>query len=158
MPLRLTSSAFVNGAPMPERCTCEGGDISPGLTWDNVPSDTRGFALVCSDPDAPDGTWYHWAIFNLPIEAAGLPEGMPKSASIQMGAGSMVQGTNDFGNPGYGGPCPPVGHGRHRYQFVLTALDVPSLPVAGGGDCRDVEKAAAEHAVAVATLTGTFER
>lgn len=158
MSFRLTSNGFVNGAPIPERFTCDGGDTSPSLTWDSLPPETRGFALVCSDPDAPNGTWYHWAIWNMPIEAAGLPEGMPKSASIQMGSGTMVQATNDFGNAGYGGPCPPPGHGKHRYNFVLTALDVPSLPVGAGADCRDVEKAAAEHAVAVATLTGTYER
>lgn len=158
MSFRLSSNAFFNGSPIPVAHTCDGDDVSPPLAWENMPSATRGLALVCSDPDAPAGTWYHWAVWNMPIEAAGLPEGMPKAVAIQLGAGSMVQATNDFKKPGYGGPCPPKGHGRHRYEFVLSALNVPSLPVGAGADCRDVEKAAADHAIAVARLIGTYER
>lgn len=96
MPLRLIStSGLFNGAPIPERFTCDGDDVAPGFSWVDVPSETRGFSLVCSDADAPGGTFYHWAVWNMPIEAAGLPEGMPKTDVIQMGSGTMVQGTKD---------------------------------------------------------------
>lgn len=155
---RLSSSSFFNGSPIPVRFTGDGDDVSPALSWNGQPYETNSFSLVCSDPDAPNGTWYHWAMWNIPHEAAGLPEGMPKTPVIEMGAGSMVQGTNDFKNPGYGGPMPPEGHGLHHYHFTLTALSVPSLPIGAGADCREVEKAAAEHALAVAQWMGTYER
>ncbi len=116
--MTLTSPAFADGGPIPAKHTGEAEDVSPALSWSKVPDGTRSFALICHDPDAPlvkPGTYgyVHWVLYGIPGDATGLPEG----------AGGYVQGTNDFGKPGYGGPMPPPGHGTHRYFFWLLALD-----------------------------------
>lgn len=154
MTLVLTSPAFADGARIPERFTCEGDDVSPPLAWSGAPAATRSFALVMSDADATAGTWYHWAIFDLPAATAGLAEGHPRDG----GAGGVRQAVTDFRRTGYGGPCPPRGHGPHRYTFHLMALDVARLDVPERADCRAVERAAARHTLAEARLIGTFAR
>lgn len=151
MPMRLTSSAFGNHEPMPSRFTCDGDDRPPPLTWSGAPATTRSYALVCRDPDAPGGTWYHWAAFDIPVAVHGLDGAAPPGAT-------MRQAINDFHKRGYGGPCPPQGHGRHRYQFTLYALDVDHLDVAPGSDCRTVERAARGRALDSADLTGVYQR
>lgn len=152
--LCLTSPAFEADQRVPDRFTCEGGNGSPPLSWNAPPSETRSFALVCSDPDAPAGTWYHWAVFDIPPERRTLEEDFPVDGRI----GVIRQAMNDFGRTGYGGPCPPPGHGDHHYHFRLLALDVEHLAVAASPDCRDIEREAARHVLAETTLTGTFSR
>lgn len=154
MALRLTSPAFAQGERIPTLHTCEGADISPPLRWDGAPSQTRSFALVCSDPDAPVGTWYHWGIFDIPAGADHLDAGFPTDARV----GDIGQAVTDFRRTGYGGPCPPRGHGTHHYNFRLIALDVETLDVAASPDCRDVERQAGYHAIAEAVLTGLYSR
>jgi Raf kinase inhibitor-like YbhB/YbcL family protein len=154
MTLVLTSPAFADGARIPERFTCEGDDVSPPLAWSGAPAATRSFALVVSDADAPAGTWYHWAIFDLPAATAGLAEGQPRDGR----AGNVRQAVTDFRRTGYGGPCPPRGHGPHRYTFRLLALDVARLEVPERVDCRAVERAAVPHTLAEARLIGTYAR
>ena len=154
MTFQLHSSAFSDGDPIPARFTCEGKNVSPPLKWDGVPDDVKGFALVCSDPDAPAGTWYHWAVDTIPADARALPEGF-SPIPAQKG---MHQSNNDFKRPGYGGPCPPPGDGVHHYRFVLMALDVPLLDLEDEVTCRQVEQLASNHAIAQATLTGTYSR
>src|SRR5262249_23044587 len=117
--MRLTSSAFQEGKPIPTPYTGEGPDKSPALAWDGVPDGTKSFALICDDPDAPRGTWVHWVLFNLPADTRSLPEGVPTDDRLPSGA---LQGTTDFKRPGYGGPYPPPGK-PHRYFFKLYALD-----------------------------------
>ncbi len=117
--LVLTSPAFADGETIPRKFTGDGEDVSPELRWDNVPSGTRSFALMCSDPDAPLGTFIHWVIYDLPADVRHLPEGMPKTGVLDNGA---RQGVNGFRNTGYNGPKPPPGR-PHRYIFRLYALD-----------------------------------
>ncbi len=152
MTLTLESSAFRSGADMPERFTGDGEDASPPLAWSGAPSATRSFAIVCSDADAPGGTWYHWAIFDIPRSAVELAEHHPPSG------GTPLQALNDFGKPGYGGPLPPAGHGPHRSRFRLYALDVERLGLPAKVRCRDVERAAEAHGIARADLFARYSR
>jgi Raf kinase inhibitor-like YbhB/YbcL family protein len=117
---------------------CTGGNISPELRWDNIPAGTKSLALQVYDPDAPSGSgFWHWAVYNIPPTATGLPRGAGNSAtSLPAGA---FGGNTDFldtgatnGNGNYGGPCPPVGDSPHRYIFTLFAVAVDKLEVAGG--------------------------
>src|SRR5262245_55217674 len=114
MSLRLTSSAFVNGGPIPSQYTCDAAHASPPLAWTGVPQGAKSLALIVDDPDAPDPdhpkrTWVHWVLYNLPPANGSLPTGVTPD---QLPAGA-IQGTNDWPRVGYGGPCPPIG--RHRY-------------------------------------------
>jgi Raf kinase inhibitor-like YbhB/YbcL family protein len=154
MPFRLQSKVILEGRPIPPIYGCEGKDISPPLEWHDAPEGTLSFTLVCSDPDAPGSTWYHWAVFDIPTAVRGLPEAYPPDAE----AGQVRQGLNDFKKLGYGGPCPPKGHGPHRYRFVLTALGVATLGLKAGSDARAIETAAAKHSLGQATLTATYAR
>jgi Raf kinase inhibitor-like YbhB/YbcL family protein len=142
----LTSSAFANGAEIPTRHTCEGEDVSPPLAWSDVPEAAHSLALVCDDPDAPGGTFTHWLAWGIDAGSQGLGEGERPPA----------EGENDFGRTGYGGPCPPHGHGPHRYSFRLYALsEEPGLQP--GASKADVSAVVA-GALAVAELQGTYER
>jgi Raf kinase inhibitor-like YbhB/YbcL family protein len=150
--MRLTSSTFANDGKIPTRFTCDGADVSPPLAWSGAPKEARSFAIVCSDPDAPNGVWYHWAIFDIPRGMAELHEHcMPDGAS-------PAQTHNDFGKTGYRGPCPPRGHGRHHYHFELLALDVAQLNLPATAGCRAVEEAARSRALATAELVGVYSR
>lgn len=154
MSFTLRSPAFGANTRIPVRHTCDGADLSPPLSWSDAPSDTRSFALVCSDPDAPSKTWYHWALFDIPATVDRIEEGVAKGARVQ----DLRQAVNDFGHAGYGGPCPPKGHGEHRYRFHLLALRIPTLQVPEKAHCRDVERAAAPHVAGEAMLVGTYSR
>ena len=146
--LGLTSDAFQDGQVIPTQYTCDGADQTPVLTWGDPPSGTKSFALVIDDPDAPSGTFRHWGVFDIPASARSI-------------GGAQRVGTevsNDFGKPGYGGPCPPKGHGPHHYHFKLFALDTDKLEVPSGAKVKDVEDAAAKHAIARGELIGTYER
>jgi Raf kinase inhibitor-like YbhB/YbcL family protein len=154
--MTLVSSAFTEGGAIPRRHTCEGDDLSPALSWSNVPANARTLALVVDDPDAPDPaaprtTWVHWVVCNLPAATTGLPEGVPVSALPE---GTRV-GTNDFHGVGWGGPCPPVG--RHRYFFKLYALDI-ALPEVAAVNKAAVEKAMRGHVIAEARVMGTYQK
>jgi Raf kinase inhibitor-like YbhB/YbcL family protein len=151
--LELVSGDFRHGERIPERFTCDGEDLSPALAWHGVPVETRSFALICDDPDAPRGTWVHWLLYNLPAEAAELGAGVPRLPELPSKA---RQGIHDGGDVGYGGPCPPAGK-PHRYFFRLHALDT-SLNLPPGVNRADLEQAMAGHVLAVGTLMGTYER
>ncbi len=152
--MELTSNSFRNGGPIPQRFTCDGGDLSPSLRWNDVPPGTHSFAVLCDDPDAPSGTWHHWAIYDIPAGHNSLPEGAGRPG----GEGGPQQAINDFGRPGYGGPCPPHRHGPHRYHFRLLALSVEQLPLRKGSSCRDAEREARKHLISEAVLVGVYER
>lgn len=154
MGLTLWSPAFAEGGRIPDRHTCTGIDTSPPLMWSGAPPETQGFALVCSDPDAPRGTWYHWAVHDLSATTTGLEEG----AACRPLPGKARQAVNDFRCAGYGGPCPPKGHGEHRYRFHLLALSTAALALPGTAHCRDVERAARAAMLAETTLTGRYSR
>jgi hypothetical protein len=143
----LESSAFVNAQAIPSRHTCDGEDLSPPLTWTNPPDETRSLALVVDDPDAPNGVFTHWVAWGLDPGAGGLGEGQAAPS----------EGRNDFGTTGYRGPCPPPGHGRHRYVFRLYALD--AVPEPGSGAVKAaLEQAIEGHVLTMAELVGTYER
>lgn len=149
----LESDAFDEGQQLPTQFTCDGGDQSPPLSWSEPPAGTKSFALIVDDPDAPSGTFRHWAAFNIPAATRGLPAGAGNET-----AGDIAQAQNDFGRPGYGGACPPRGHGPHRYRFKLFALDTDKLDLASDPKVEQVEAAASGRQLARAELTGTYER
>jgi Raf kinase inhibitor-like YbhB/YbcL family protein len=110
--------------------------------------------LLCDDPDAPSGTWHHWAAYDLPASQTALVTDAARHAERH----GFKQGVNDFQRAGYGGPCPPRGHGPHHYHFRLMALSIDHLPVRKDAMCRDVERKAREYVLAEAVLIGTYER
>jgi len=150
--MKITSAAFAESAMIPVKYTCDGQDISPSLSWTDVPGGTRTLALICDDPDAPVGTWVHWVVFNLPPEMTGLPEAMPADKTVKTGG---VQGTNSWRRVGYGGPCPP--NGTHRYFFKLYALD-NTLSLSSNATAKDVQAAMKGHTLAEAQLMGRYKR
>lgn len=145
--MELKSPAFPNGGHIPVRYTCEGANVSPPLAWSGVPEDARAMALVVDDPDSPSKVWVHWVLYNLPPEAGMLPEG---TRGLEATA---REGQNDFGDVGYGGPCPS--RGTHRYRFKLYALD-EHLDVGEGCSKPDLLEAMDGHVLAEAELTGTY--
>ena len=146
--LNLTSDAFQDGQPIPTQFTCDGPDQTPALHWGEPPAGTKSFAFVIDDPDAPSGTFRHWGVFDIPASARSIGGGQKIGTEV----------TNDFGKPGYGGPCPPKGHGPHHYHFKLFALNTDKLNLSTSAKVKDVEAAAQQHAIAEGELIGTYER
>jgi Raf kinase inhibitor-like YbhB/YbcL family protein len=146
--MKLASDAFNPQGFIPSKYTCDGDDISPALTWDEVPTGTQSIALIVDDPDAPRQTFVHWVVYDLPATVRQLPEQM---TSQKLGG---VQGKNDFGKLGYGGPCPPSG--THRYFFKLYALD-KQLGLAAGATKDQVLAAMEGHILAQAELIGKYK-
>ena len=156
MSLTLTSKAFSNQSSIPAQYTCEGKNVSPPLSWSGVPGDTRSLALIVDDPDAPDPAapktiWTHWVLYNLPASDGTLPEGT-KAADLPQGP---REGTNDWKQTGYGGPCPPIG--RHRYYFRLFALDLV-LPDLGQPSRAKLLASMEGHVVVSCELMGTYRK
>lgn len=113
--LALTSTAFESEQPIPTVYTCSGANVNPPLTIENPPGNAKEFALIVHDPDAQNGDWNHWTVWNIPVDTTSIAE-----HSIPPG---VTEGITSFGIPGYGGPCPPNGSGTHRYIFELYALN-----------------------------------
>ncbi len=148
--MRVTSSTFAEGESIPRTYTCDGDDISPPLSFHDVPADTRSLALIMEDPDAPRGTWDHWLLYDIPV-GDGIPEG---AAPRPAGRAGTV-GVNSWGRSDYGGPCPP--RGQHRYVITVYAVDTElGLPL--GVDKPTLRAALADHTLADATLTGVYAR
>jgi hypothetical protein len=152
--MRLSSPAFSDAQRIPRRFTCDGEDLSVPLRWSDAPTETRSFVLLCEDPDAPAGAWHHWAVYDIPSDWTELAEGIGRAGAKS----GLKQAINDFGRLGYGGPCPPHGHGPHHYHFHLLALSVDHLGVRSKPSCQEVERQARRHAIAEATLVGLYER
>jgi Raf kinase inhibitor-like YbhB/YbcL family protein len=137
---------------------CTGGNVSPELQWQNAPKETKSFAVTVYDPDAPTGSgWWHWLIFNIPPSVMALPTnaGKPESGLAPKGA---IQSMTDFGQRGYGGPCPPVGNKPHRYIFTVYALKVDQLPLKEDASGAMVGFYLNQNALAKATFTATYGR
>lgn len=149
----LTTPTFPPGGRIPAPCTCDGENRSPCLQWSEIPVDTRSFAVICDDPDAPRKTWVHWILFNLPADAVEVKEGVPRTPVLPSGA---RQGMNDGSEIGYAGPCPPRG-GPHRYFFRLYALDC-TLNLSPGVQRSDLDQAMRGHVLAEATVIGMYGR
>jgi Raf kinase inhibitor-like YbhB/YbcL family protein len=151
MAFKLIIPAFSEGGLIPKLHTCDGADVSPSLEWSDEPGETRSFALIVDDPDAPAGTWNHWLLYDLSPSVMSLAQGYKPG---KLG----VSGTNDFRRTGYGGPCPPKGHGPHRYFFKLYALDVSSLGLPPGARRPEIDQALRGHILAETQYMGRYER
>ena len=151
MALKLIITAFPEGATIPATHTCEGADLSPSIEWSGAPAETKSFALIVDDPDAPAGVWNHWLLYNIPPGVHTLSQGFKTG---QLGDTAV----NDFGKPSYNGPCPPRGHGAHRYYFKLYALDVAKLDLKKGAARADLDRALKGHVLAEAQYMGRYER
>ncbi|MGN6452446.1 MAG: YbhB/YbcL family Raf kinase inhibitor-like protein [Steroidobacteraceae bacterium] len=158
----LTSTDFTEGGTLANTQVynefgCKGTNTSPALAWSGAPADTQSFALLVHDPDAPTGSgWWHWVLYNIPASTASLPAGAgdPKKGLMPKGA---VQGRNDYGATGYGGPCPPPGK-PHHYNFTLYALKVAKLEVPEGASAALIGFNVRAQALAEAKLTGMYGR
>lgn len=155
--MELTSTAFKTGETLPKKYSCEGEDLSPPLAWSGAPAQTRSFAFIMDDPDAPAGTWVHWVLYDLPPGFQKLSEGLPKNPSLANGAKhGACWGVDSFSRAGYYGPCPPPGK-VHRYIFRLYALDkLLGLKPKAAKD--EVLSAMKGHVLAQAELTGLYKR
>jgi Raf kinase inhibitor-like YbhB/YbcL family protein len=150
MALQIRSPAFTNGAAIPDKYTRSGRNISPPLEWSGTPEGTRSFVLLIEDPDAPSGTFRHWAVYDIPGDKIRLDENADVS--------NFSQGVNDFGNEGYDGPQPPSGHGVHHYHFRIAALDTDRLEgIQGKAKASAVWDKAQAHKIEDAELVGTYE-
>ncbi len=152
----LQSSAFAPQGDIPKRYTCDGENVSPPLTWSDLPANTASLVLIIDDPDAPDPaapkrTWVHWVLYNIPPSTLGLAEAVQ---TLELPEGTL-QGSNDWKKIGYGGPCPPIG--RHRYFHKLYALDIV-LPDLNEPNKADLEKAMTGHILGYKELIGTYQR
>ena len=150
MSFQLVSNSFAEGGWIPELHSCQGADLSPSLEWSGEPGDVRSFALVVEDPDAPSGTFCHWLLYDIPPHVHNLAQGL-KPGSVG------VSGNNDFGRPGYGGPCPPKGS-AHRYYFRLYAADTNTLGLRPGVGRKELLQAMNGHILAEAQYMGRFQR
>lgn len=148
-PLDLTSAEFGEGERIPVRFTCDGDDISPPLAWSGVPEGTVSLALSMEDQDAPSGTFRHWAVAEIDPSTSSLDPAM-----LPIGA---VQGVNDFGTVGYGGPCPPRGDDPHRYVFTVHALD-REMNLESGFSADELRQALDGAEIARGRLIGVFSR
>ena len=146
--INLTSTAFANNQRIPKKYTCDGENINPPLTISEIPEGTNSLVLIVDDPDAPAKVWVHWLVFNMPPQFDEISEGVSPPSSLQ--------GLNDFGEIGYGGPCPPQGP-DHRYFFKLYALDT-ILEIQKDASKETVEKAMAGHIISKTQLIGLYGR
>lgn len=151
-PLTLRSEAFAQGEAIPAQYTCDGADTSPPLSWEAPPEGTQSLALIMDDPDAPGGVWTHWVVYNLPPDTRSLAVERPAGETLP---GGGVQGANSWGDPTYGGPCPPSG--EHRYIFTLYALDT-ELELEPGAEKTAVLAAMEGRILARGSLMGTYQQ
>jgi Raf kinase inhibitor-like YbhB/YbcL family protein len=144
--MKITSSAFHERGEIPSKFTCDGSDTSPPLQITGIPSEAKSLVLIADDPDAPSGLFTHWLVWNISPQTSSIAEGStPKG----------VQGANDFGKPGYRGPCPPPG--VHRYSFKIFALD-RELDLRSGAKRSQVDAAMKGHVIGQGELVGRYAR
>lgn len=153
MAFSLRSPAFAEGSTIPKQYTLDGENLSPPLEWNDVPRGTKSFAVLCEDPDAPSGTFRHWAACNIAADRQRLLEGAGGDR-----ADEWTCTRNDFGHARYDGPRPPHGHGLHHYHFRIAALDVDHLDVSRNQSAEQLWQAARPHVLAEAETVGTYQR
>jgi len=146
--MKILSPEFENNGVIPKKYTCDGADVNPPLEFHDVPDGVGSLVLIVHDPDAPAKDWVHWVLYNISPDTEGVDED-----SIPEGA---LEGDTDFGEPGYGGPCPP--NGTHNYHFRLYALDVEELELPEGTDRERVEDAMRNHVLDEALLVASYTR
>lgn len=153
----LTSETIKNNQTLPNEQVlngfgCSGENISPDLKWQGAPDGTKSYALLVHDPDAPrPNGWWHWLVINIPSTKTEIKKGEKLTPPI-------LETVTDFKTTGYGGACPPVGHGTHHYNFTIHALDVESLDISIDTDPNTVEKIVKEHSIASSTITALYQR
>ena len=153
---KLSSKELIHNETLPNAQVlnahgCTGGNVSPQLSWNMPPVNTKSFAIICHDPDAPKPNgWYHWLMVNIPVETKSIEQGGKIKGALET--------ITDFETTGYGGACPPIGHGVHHYHFTIYALDVEKLDVKKDDKPVDVEAIVQKHAIAKSTITGLYER
>ncbi len=145
--MKITTTAFQEGGNIPSKFTCDGADANPPLRFEGVPAEAKSLALIVDDPDAPGGLFTHWLVWNIDPKTAAVEENGAPSNS--------VQGKNDFGKSGYGGPCPPSG--THRYFFKIFALD-RQLDLAAGSKRAQLDAQMRGHIIAQGELMGRYSR
>jgi Raf kinase inhibitor-like YbhB/YbcL family protein len=153
MAFTLKSAAFGDGGEIPSKYSRNGENVSPPLSWKDAPAETKSFALIVEDPDAPSGNFRHWGVYDIAPERSELPEGTTAGAKTE----TLGHGVNDFGNAHYDGPQPPKGHGVHHYHFRLAALDTETLHLGPKANIDDIWAKARPHILAETELVGTFE-
>ena len=155
MSIAVYSPAFSYGSRIPVKYTCDGLDVSIPVKWDpnTLPKGTRSLVLVMFDPDAPRGVFIHWILYNIPLNITEIPENIPRKPLVK---GVGLQGINDFGRIGYGGPCPPKGS-SHRYFIRLFALDTV-LDLKPGASIKELEEALRGHILAYGETMGVYGR
>ena len=152
MEMKVFSTAFKEGEPIPKKYACDDANISPPLSWTGTPAGAKSLALIVDDPDAPRGVWVHWVLFNLPPDLRTLSENIPRRSTLSNGA---RQGMNDSHELGYDGPCPPGG--THRYYFKVYALDI-MLTLESGATKAQLLKAMEGHILLEGQLMGRYSR
>ena len=145
--MKLNTTAFTDGGPIPKKYARDGANVNPPLHLDDIPDRAKSLALIVDDPDAPSGTFNHWLVYNLD----------PKTHDIKENSVPVIatQGRNDYGETEYGGPQPPWG--EHRYFFKAFALDTV-LDVPRGAKRQELEKAMQGHVLDEATLMGRYAK
>ena len=141
--MKITSNAFGHEDMIPSKFTCQGEDINPQLKWEDFPAETKSFALIIDDPDAPNGNWIHWLVKDIPVSVNEIAENSVRGKQVE----------NSFGKDNYGGPCPPSG--VHRYFFKLYALDVESFEA---GSSREFYEKVEQHKIEMAVLMGKYTK
>ncbi|MEF8846875.1 MAG: YbhB/YbcL family Raf kinase inhibitor-like protein [Candidatus Paceibacterota bacterium] len=145
--MKITSPAFEPNQPIPDKYTCTGEDINPPLKFEEIPQKAESLVLIVDDPDAPSGTWLHWTVWNINPNVGEIKENtIPSSA---------VEGMTDFGEPGYGGPCPPSG--EHRYRFKVFALS-RKLNLKEGAEQEELERALEDYIIEKDQLVGVYSK
>ena len=147
--MQVTSPSFAPNQPIPQRHSAEGDNVSPAIEWRDIPSSAKSFVVICEDPDAPNGTFRHWAVWNIPADWRRLDEGS---------RADLPQALNDFGQRGYGGPLPPKGDPPHHYHFRVLALDRDHLDLPQEAKVAEVAEAARDWALDEAELVGLYRR
>lgn len=152
--MNLTSKVFENGKTIPAKYTCQGENISPPLEWTKVPKDAESLALICDDPDDSNSfsPFSHWVLYNIPVNTSNIQEQVEREGDLPEGT---LQGLNDFGYVGYGGPCPPRGE-THQYHWRLFALDASFEPKAGATR-EEFMNWALTHTIEEAELVAQYE-
>ncbi|WP_420391363.1 YbhB/YbcL family Raf kinase inhibitor-like protein [Acuticoccus sp.] len=156
-PIEVTSTAFEDGAPIPDTHAAEGDNISPPLDWGAGPDGTASYVVLMEDPDvANDAPFVHWVAYNIPADVTELVEGVPGTPKVAEPEG-MLQGANDRGSTGYYGMRPPIGDPAHAYHIMVFALDT-MLDLPHGASRQEVVDAMEGHVLSVGEVVGTYER
>lgn len=166
MNFKASSEAFKDGEPLPAKYTCDGDGVSPPITWSQPPDGAESFAVVMTDPDAPEGTFHHWGVWAIPKNEKVLKENVPAEAEIRVttpdveedGTVSAYQAKNDFDKIGYGAPCPPEGDDAHRYIFRVFALDHPGATFTEAPTVEQLIDELAADAIGEAEIVATYKR